>query len=412
MISLLQKKMVLNKVQETTMAFFTDLRKVIRENIRDYGMFIALGVIWLIFAITTDGLFVSPRNLVNLVNQTGYIAVLAVGMTLVIVIRHIDLSVGFLAGFLGAVAATAMVKWNLPVFVVIPLIMGLGILAGLLTSFMVANLGIPAFVATLAGWLGYRGALQLVTRSTGTIIIPNEAFNAIGNGFIPDISFVTIVPGKHQLTLLLGLIGIIIYVSSQVIARRKRGANRVDDLSTPLFISKLVLISGLVAAIVWTLSGYQGLSWTAVVVLLVVVVYDFMTRQTMLGRHIYAVGGNPEAAELSGISVKRITHVVFGSMGMLSAVSGMLFAARLRSATTTAGTLFELDAIAAAFVGGVSAAGGVGTVMGSIIGALVMVSLTSGMNLMGIDIAYQYIVRAIVLAAAVIFDVATRRSNA
>ncbi|MFN2200333.1 MAG: sugar ABC transporter permease [Caldilineaceae bacterium] len=394
------------------MAFFTDLRKVIRENIRDYGMFIALGVIWLIFAITTDGLFVSPRNLVNLVNQTGYIAVLAVGMTLVIVIRHIDLSVGFLAGFLGAVAATAMVKWNLPVFVVIPLIMGLGILAGLLTSFMVANLGIPAFVATLAGWLGYRGALQLVTRSTGTIIIPNEAFNAIGNGFIPDISFVTIVPGKHQLTLLLGLIGIIIYVSSQVIARRKRGANRVDDLSTPLFISKLVLISGLVAAIVWTLSGYQGLSWTAVVVLLVVVVYDFMTRQTMLGRHIYAVGGNPEAAELSGISVKRITHVVFGSMGMLSAVSGMLFAARLRSATTTAGTLFELDAIAAAFVGGVSAAGGVGTVMGSIIGALVMVSLTSGMNLMGIDIAYQYIVRAIVLAAAVIFDVATRRNDA
>ncbi|MFN2221397.1 MAG: sugar ABC transporter permease [Candidatus Promineifilaceae bacterium] len=394
------------------MAFFTDLRKVIRENIRDYGMFIALGVIWLIFAITTDGLFVSPRNLVNLVNQTGYIAVLAVGMTLVIVIRHIDLSVGFLAGFLGAVAATAMVKWNLPVFVVIPLIMGLGILAGLLTSFMVANLGIPAFVATLAGWLGYRGALQLVTRSTGTIIIPNEAFNAIGNGFIPDISFVTIVPGKHQLTLLLGLIGIIIYVSSQVIARRKRGANRVDDLSTPLFISKLVLISGLVAAIVWTLSGYQGLSWTAVVVLLVVVVYDFMTRQTMLGRHIYAVGGNPEAAELSGISVKRITHVVFGSMGMLSAISGMLFAARLRSATTTAGTLFELDAIAAAFVGGVSAAGGVGTVMGSIIGALVMVSLTSGMNLMGIDIAYQYIVRAIVLAAAVIFDVATRRSDA
>jgi len=366
-------------------------------------------VIWLVFAIGTDGLFVSPRNLVNLVNQTGYIAVLAVGMTLVIVIRHIDLSVGFLAGFLGALAAIAMVDWELPVAVVIPLVLVLGVVAGLITSFLVANLGIPAFVATLAGWLGYRGALQLATRSSGTIVIPNEDFNALGNGFIPDISLFTIWPGRHNLTILLGMAGIALYVSNQVRARRKREASQVDDLSTPLFLVKLALVSTLIGAVAWTLSGYQGLSWTFVVVLLVVLVYDFITRRTVLGRHIYAVGGNPEAAELSGISVNRVTHVVFGSMGMLAALSGMLFAARLRSATTTAGTLFELDAIAAAFVGGVSAAGGVGTVLGSVIGALVMVSLTSGMNLMGIDISYQYIVRAIVLAAAVIFDVATRR---
>ena len=390
------------------MTFLQDIRKLVKENIRDYGMFIALGVIWLVFAVATDGLFISPRNLVNLVNQTGYIAVLAVGMTLVIVIRHIDLSVGFLAGFLGAVAAIVMVNWELPVYVVIPLIMGLGIVAGLLTSFLVAVLGIPAFVATLAGWLGYRGALQLVTRSTGTIIISNDSFNALGNGFVPDLAFLTILPERHKVTLLLGLLGIVLYVSSQIRSRRKRGNGQVDDLSTPLFVLKLVLISSLIGAAAWTLSGYQGLSWTAVIVLIVVMFYDFVTRQTVLGRHIYAVGGNPEAAELSGISVTRITHVVFGSMGMLAALSGMLFAARLRSATTTAGTLFELDAIAAAFVGGVSAAGGVGTVVGSIIGALVMVSLTSGMNLMGLDISYQYIVRALVLAAAVIFDVFTR----
>ncbi len=389
-----------------------DLQKIIRENIRDYGMFIALGVIWLIFNFTTDGLFLSSRNLVNLVNQSGYIAVLGVGMTLVIVIRHIDLSVGFLAGFLGAVAAIAMVSWELPVWVVIPLIMVLGIVAGLITSFLVAVLGIPAFVATLAGWLGYRGALQLVTRATGTIVIPNETFNALGNGFIPDfLSGLTFWPERHKATLLLGLIGIILYVSSAVRSRRKTGNSQVDNLPMPLFVLKLAFISVLIGGGAWLLSGYQGLSWTAVVVLIVVIVYDFVTRRTVLGRHIYAVGGNPEAAELSGISVTKITHVVFGSMGMLSALSGMLFAARLRSATTTAGTLFELDAIAAAFVGGVSAAGGVGTVVGSIVGALVMVSLTSGMNLMGLDISYQYIVRALVLAAAVIFDVTTRKRS-
>ncbi len=393
------------------MSFVDDTRKLLRENIREYGMFIALFIIMGIFAITTDGLFVSSRNLVNLVNQTGYIAVLAVGMTLVIVIRHIDLSVGFLAGFLGAVAAIAMVSWNLPVYVVIPFVLVLGILAGLLTSFLVAQLGIPAFVATLAGWLGFRGALQLVTRSTGTIIIPNKAFNAIGNGFIPDIPDIGILPDMHKLTLILGLLGIVLFVSSEIRNRARLLSQKSDVLSGEMFILKLVAVSVLIGGIAWILAGFQGLSWTAVVVLIVGIIYYFITTKTNLGRHIYAVGGNPEAAELSGISVKRITNVVFGSMGMLSALAGILFAARLQSATTQAGTLFELDAIAAAFVGGVSAGGGVGTVVGSLIGALVMTSLTSGMNLMGIDISYQFIVRATVLAAAVIFDVATRRSG-
>jgi len=392
------------------MSFIHDAQRLLRENIREYGMFIALFVIMMVFTVTTDGLFISSRNLVNLVNQTGYIAVLAVGMTLVIVIRHIDLSVGFLAGFLGAVAAIAMVDWGLPVFVVIALVLALGILAGLLSSFMVAVLGIPAFVATLAGWLGYRGALQLATRSTGTIVIPNETFNAIGNGFVPDISGIGILPEMHKVTLLLALFGIVLFASSEILARARTQKNSVEKTPNGMFVLKLVFVSALIGGIAWILAGYQGLSWTAVVVLIVGIVYYFITSKTVLGRHIYAVGGNPEAAELSGIGVKRITHVVFGSMGMLAALSGILFASRLQSATTTAGTLFELDAIAAAFVGGVSAAGGVGTVVGSLIGALVMTSLTNGMNLMGIDISYQYIVRATVLAAAVIFDVATRRT--
>jgi putative multiple sugar transport system permease protein len=392
------------------MSFVRDLQKVLRENIREYGMFIALFVIMAYFTVTTNGLFISSRNISNLINQTGYIAVLAVGMTLVIVIRHIDLSVGFLAGFLGAIAAIAMVFWHLPVYAAIPLVLALGILSGLLTAFLVAQMKIPAFVATLAGWLGYRGALLLVTVSTGTIIIPDATFNAIGNGFIPDIPGLQILPNQHKLTLLLGLLTIVIFLVNAINGRRKKQAYNFEVLPMNIFILQLVFVSGIIGSITWVLAGYRGLSWTAVIILIVTLVYDFMTTQTVLGRHIYAIGGNPEAAELSGISVKRITFVVFGSMGMLSALSGILFASRLQSATTTAGQLFELDAIAAAFIGGVSPAGGVGKVMGSLIGALVMTSLTSGMNLMQIDISAQYIVRAAVLVAAVIFDVTTRTS--
>lgn len=391
------------------MSLISETRKLLSENIRDYAMFIALFVIMGVFAVTTDGLFISSRNIVNLVNQAGYIAVLAVGMTLVIVIRHIDLSVGFLAGFLGAIAAIAMTSWGLPAYLAILLVLGLGIVAGLVTSTLVAEIGIPAFVATLAGWLGYRGALQLATRATGTIIIRDEGFNGIGNGFIPDVANLGILPETHKVTLLIGLLAIILFVSGEIISRRRMREQGFEVTSIPIFVLKQAFVGGLIGSVAWILAGYQGLSWTAVVILAVVLIYHFITTRTVLGRHIYAVGGNPEAAELSGISVKRITHVVFASMGMLSALSGVLYASRLRSATTTAGTLFELDAIAAAFVGGVSAAGGVGNVVGSLIGALIMASLTNGMNLMQIDISYQYIVRALVLAAAVIFDVATRR---
>lgn len=393
------------------MSFMKNMQKTVQQNIRDYGMFIALFAIMAFFTIMTNGIFISPRNISNLINQTGYIAVLAVGMTLVIVIRHIDLSVGFLAGFLGAVSAIALVSWHLPVGVVIPMVLVMGILAGLLTATLIAKLGIPAFVASLAGWLIYRGAILLVTLKTGTIIIPNATYNAIGNGYIPDIPDIGILPGVHKVTLMLGILAVIFFIVGEIKNREKKKAYQFEVPPKDMFIMKLIFVSILILGITWVLAGYNGLSWTFVIVLVVVVVYHFITTETVLGRYIYAVGGNPEAAELSGINVKKITYVVFGSMGMLAALSGILFTSRLQSATTTAGTLFEMDAIAAAYVGGVSASGGVGKVTGSIIGALVMMSLTSGMNLMGIDISSQYIVKGVVLAGAVIFDVATRNRS-
>jgi len=394
------------------MNLLRNIRQSLQDNIREYGMFIALFVIMAIFTVTTEGLFISSRNLSNLFNQAGYIVVLGVGMTLVIVIRHIDLSVGFLSGLLGAIAAIALKFWGFPVWAVIPMVLLLGTLAGLLSGFLVAQMKIPAFVATLAGFLIYRGGILLLTESTGTIIISDPIYNAIGNGFIPDLPIEGFLPDMHILTLLIGAVGLLLYIWSQINSRRKKIAYNFTVIPRDMFILKLVLITVLVGWVFWSLASFNGLSWTVVIVLVVTIVYDFITNRTVIGRHIYAVGGNPEAAELSGINVKRITYLVYGSMGFLAGLSGILFSSRLQSATTTAGTLFELDAIAAAFIGGASAAGGIGKVTGALIGALVMISLTSGMNLMGIGIASQYVVRGGVLAAAVIFDVTTRnRTN-
>ena len=390
------------------MSLINEAKGLIKQNIREYGMYIALIIIMVTFSAATGGLFMSSRNISNLINQTGYIAVLAVGMTLVMVIKHIDLSVGFLAGFLGAIAAILMMRFNVSVPVTILLVLVFGTITGTFTGFLVAKMGIPAFVASLAAMLVFRGALLMVTEGTGTIVISNKAFNAIGNGFIPD--FVN-MGNLHVLTLIIGIVGIAAYVWSEIKTRNDKIKYNFEVISSTMFTMKLVAISAVIGYVTWILAGYNGLSWTVVITIIVVLIYHFITTKTIIGRHVYAVGGNAEAAKLSGINVERITMIVFASMGMLSALSGILYTSRLQSATTTAGTLFELDAIAAAYVGGVSANGGVGKVTGSIIGALVMASLTNGMNLVGVGISYQYIIRGIILAVAVIFDVKTRNRS-
>lgn len=390
------------------MNFFKEAGTLLKKNIRDYGMYIALVVIIAFFSITTQGLFISSRNISNLINQTGYIAVLAVGMTLILIIRHIDLSVGFVAGFLGAIAAILMTQYGVNEWVAILIVLIIGTGIGLFYGFLVAKVGVPAFVVTLAGMLIFRGLLLLATEGTGTIIVPNEGFNAIGNGFIPNLLSIN---GIHGLTLIIGVLGIAFLIFSQIRARMSMQKYHFEVLSLPMFIIKLIFMSAVIGYIVWILAGYNGLSWTVVIVAVVVLIYNFMMNKTTLGRHIYGIGGNDEAAALSGINVKKVTFIVFASMSALAALSGVLFTSRLQSATTTAGTAFELDAIAAAYVGGVSANGGVGKVTGSIIGALVMASLTNGMNLMGVGISYQYAIRGAILVLAVIFDITTRRKR-
>jgi putative multiple sugar transport system permease protein len=390
-----------------------DMRKLLRQNIRDYAMYIALAIVIGIFTVMTKGVFISSRNISNLLNQTGYLAVLAIGMTLVFIIRYFDMSVGYLSGFLGAIAAIGMVTWGWPSWLAILFVLAVGLIAGLLMAIPIARLGVPAFIATLAGWLIYRGALLLATLRTGTIIIPDKFFNAIGNAALPDVfpAESPFLPQMHKLTLILGLAAIIWFIVRAIVERRSKQAYNFDVIPAGLFAFKLVFMSAIVAAISWIVAGYNGISYTIVIMLVVVLIYDFIMNQTVLGRHIYAVGGNPEAAELSGISVKKITFIVFGSMGFLTGIAGILFASRLQSATTIAGAGLEFDAMSAAYIGGVSAAGGVGKVTSSLIGAILFMSLSSGMNLLGTDIALQYIIKGAVLLIAVIFDVQTRRSR-
>lgn len=396
------------KAMNQKVSLVEEVAGLFKGNIREYAMYIVLVAIIAIFSFITDGLFISSRNISNLINQTGYIAVLAVGMTLILIIKQIDLSVGFVAGFLGAIAAILMTKSGISEWITIPIILVFGLVIGLFYGFLVAKVGVPAFVATLAGQLVFRGLLLLVTEGSGTIIIPNKGFNAIGDGFIPDLFKGSSI---HLLTLVIGACAIVSFIYSQVKARNNMKKYKFKVVSEPIFITKLVFIAVVISGIVWILASYNGLSWTVVIVAVVVLIYNFVMNKTTYGRYVYGIGGNAEAAELSGVNVVKVTSMVFASMGLLSALSGILFTARLKSATTVAGNGFELDAIAAAYIGGVSANGGIGKVTGSIIGALVMSSLSSGMNLMGVGISYQYVIRGTILVLAVVFDVMTRKAN-
>ncbi|MCR5291733.1 MAG: sugar ABC transporter permease [Eubacterium sp.] len=377
-----------------------------KTNIRDYMMYIALVVIMVFFAIQTHGGFLQARNIANLINQAGYVAVMAIGMTLILIICHIDLSVGYVAGFSGAVAAILMTKYHVNEWLAILIVLALGLLIGLYQGLLVTKVGVPAFVTTLAGMFIFRGLLNLSLQETGTIIVPNEGFNALSNGFIPDI-----VSGAsfHVVTMIIAVIFVAAVVYNEIKTRNNKVKYNFEVPSIQIFVVKLIAIATTIMVVMWMLASYQGLPWTAVIVGVVLFIYNFMLNKTKLGRAIYGIGGNPQAAELSGINVKKVTLFAFCSVSLMAALGGILYTSRLQSATPTAGLGFEMDAIASSYIGGVAVKGGVGRVTNTIIGTLVIMSLTNGMNLMGIDISYQYIVKGLIFIIAVAFDVRSRK---
>ncbi|MBW8750141.1 MAG: sugar ABC transporter permease [Propionibacteriales bacterium] len=384
------------------------LRRVLGSNVRQYGMVLALAAIVLFFQYRTDGVLLKPLNVSNLLTQNSYILILAIGMVMVIISRHIDLSVGSVAAFVGAVAAIMMTKWDVPWFLAVVLCLALGALIGAWHGFWVAYVGIPAFIVTLASMLIFRGLTLTVLNGETVADLPKN-FEAMGNGFLPEVGPDT---GLHNLTMLIGAAVSLLVVWIEF--RRRASATRYsfDVAPRPLFLAKVVLEVAVIMYFVYVLAQYRGLPVVAVILFALVGLYTFLMSRTVVGRQIYAVGGNVDAATMSGVRTRRIDFLVLTNMGMLAALAGMVFAARLTAANPKAGQNFELDAIAAAFIGGAAVTGGVGTVVGAIIGGFVMGVLNNGMSLLGVGIDWQQTIKGLVLLAAVAFDVWNKKRTA
>ncbi|MER5380182.1 multiple monosaccharide ABC transporter permease [Streptomyces sp. NPDC002688] len=376
-----------------------------RRNMRQYGMLFALGLIVVLFAVWTNGDLLLPRNVSNLVLQNSYILILAIGMMLVIIAGHIDLSVGSLTAFVGAVGAVLMVNHDIPWPIAVVLCLAMGAMAGAAQGFLIAYAGIPSFIVTLAGMLTFRGLTEIFLEGQTIGPFP-EGLQKVANSFLPEVGPTT---NYHNLTLLLG-IGLIAFVVFQEVRDRKRQQEfSLDVLPKNLFLLKLVALVAAVLTVTMLLASYKGAPVVLLILGVLVAGFGYLMRNAVIGRHIYAIGGNLPAAKLSGVKDKKVTFLVFLNMGMLAALAGLVFAARFNAASPKAGLNFELEAIAASFIGGASMSGGVGTVLGAIIGGLVLGVLNNGMNLVGIGSDWQQVIKGLVLLAAVGFDVWNKR---
>lgn len=372
-----------------------------KHNLREYGMLITLVAIMGFFQYMTDGTLMQPLNLTNLILQNSYIVIMALGMLLVIVAGHIDLSVGSVCGFIGALAAVLMVQyqWHFVPATLVCLVCG-GLI-GAVQGWFVAFSRIPSFIVTLAGMLVFKGlALALLAgQSVGPF---PESFQMLSSGFIPDFAN---GEGLRVTSMVLGVAVAVALTVSAVRERANRLKHGVQTEPVAFFAIKTAVFAVLLIAFSYLLASYKGLPNVLVVMALLIVFFEFVTSRTTVGRRIYAMGGNEKAAKLSGIKTERLSFYAFINMGVLAALAGLVFAARLNTATPKAGLGFELDVIAACFIGGASASGGVGKVMGAVIGAFVMGVMNNGMSILGIGIDYQQVIKGVVLLAAVLVDV-------
>lgn len=400
-------------------------------NLREYGLVLALIIIMLFFQFTTDGTLFKPLNLSNLVQQNSFIIVMALGMLLVIVAGHIDLSVGSVAGFIGALGANMMVTWQLGllsnplVASIVCLLVGAAI--GAAQGYWIAYHRIPSFIVTLAGMLIFRGLCQAMLGGGLSVGPLPVDFKELSSGFIPELLGVwTLVPptvnaaGKtifgsgvqlQMTSVLLGLLGIAAYAWFGLSARRTRERHGYEAEPFALFVVKTAVISLLTLFLVYQFAVYKGLPIVLVVMGLLIGLFVFVTKRMVIGRRVYALGGNAKAAQLSGIKIERLTLYVFINMGVLSALGGLIIAARLGQAVPAAGLGSELDVIAAVFIGGASAMGGVGQVIATVVGGFIMGVMNNGMSIMGVNVDWQQVVKGLVLLGAVIFDVYNKNKS-
>ncbi|HCL63451.1 MAG TPA: ABC transporter permease [Rhizobium sp.] len=379
----------------------------LRKNIREYGLLLALVVIMLLFQFLTGGVLFKPVNITNLVLQNSFIVIMALGMLLIIVAGHIDLSVGSIVAFIGGISAIMLVKWGWHFSLVVPLCLIIGAAMGAAQGYWVAYQKIPAFIVTLAGMLVFRGLTYVVLEGRPIGPFPKE-FQLLSTGFIPDFLSLSdpatsLIKNYVALIAVLALVAWAIY--SGMKNRRLNEQHGTPNEPFVFFAGQMLVISAVAIFLGFQLSTYRGLPNVLVVMGVLIAFYTFITTRATIGRRIYAMGGNEKAAKLSGINTERLTFYAFVNMGVLAALAGMIIAARLNSATPKAGVGFELDVIAACFIGGASASGGVGKIIGAVIGAFIMGVMNNGMSIMGIGIDYQQLIKGLVLLAAVFFDV-------
>ncbi len=387
-------------------SLFSQLRRGFAGNLRQYGMMIALAALILFFQIRTDGLFLQPRNVTSLLVQNGYVLILAIGMVMVIILGHIDLSVGSVCAFVGASVAMVMKVTGLPWPFAIVLGLVIGALVGAWQGYWVAFVGIPAFIVTLAGMMLFRG-LDLMILNAESVPVP-EDFQKIANGYLPNFGPYT---NYHNPTLILAAIAIAVLVWMEL---RRRNEIRKHGLPVqPLvaMVVKLVLVSAIIIVFALLLASYKGIPVVGLILFALVILYSFITQRTVFGRHIYATGGNRNAAGLTGVNTRKVDFLVMLNNSVLAAVAGMVFTAYLNAANPKDGQNFELDAIASVFIGGAAVSGGVGTVVGSMVGGLVMGVLNLGLANMSVDSNWIQIIKGLVLLGAVAFDVVSKKQG-
>jgi putative multiple sugar transport system permease protein len=384
------------------------IKSYFKNNVRQYAMVIALVCIMIFFQFLTEGIMFKPMNITNLVLQNSYVLILAVGMLLIIVTGNIDLSVGSVVAFVGAVSAVLMVDMKMPVLPAILISLAIGGMVGACQGYFVAFLKIPAFIVTLAGMLVFRGFTMVILK--GQTKAPFEkSFQAIAAGYLPgmEIKF----NEMNIIALILGVIFSIMFVFSAMSARANKQKYNFQVIPLWLEITRILLLAAAINFMTWTLSRYNGIPIILLVLVGLILVYSFITQRTIPGRHIYALGGNGKAAKLSGVKTDWVNFWVFVNMGVLAAFAALVVAGRLNAATPKAGDGFELDAIAACYIGGASTAGGIGTVVGTIVGGLVMGVLNNGMSIMGVSVDWQKVIKGFVLLGAVCFDVYTKNRS-
>ena len=394
-------------MSEATIAHKTTLRSLIKSNAKNYSMVLMLALIMIIFGLLTNGVNLNSRNITNIFMQNSHILLLATTMILLIITCNIDLACPSTCAFIGAISAMLYnTGMGMVPTVAISLVLGIAIYA--VMGYLVAYVKMPAFIVTLGFMLLFRGLTYIVTNVT-PISLMDDGFKKIASGMVDIPSLV--VDKVHYTALIVGAIIFVLYVIADIAARQKKARYGFEVSPVVAFIGKVLVVGALIGAISWKFATYRGIPIVVVVLGVTVGIFTFITKSTVLGRYIYAVGGNARSAKLSGINSEMVNFIVFLMMGAVAALAAVVFTGYMNSALPQAGNMFDMDSIAACYIGGASATGGIGSVMGAIIGGLVMAGINNGMSLMNIAAQWQYVVKAIILLLAVFYDIYSRRKS-